>query len=46
MKIPTPGEPQGSNYEGEGYIIFRHPDIQVVRDAVARVVGTVRVVLG
>lgn len=43
---PRPGDPKGSNYEGEGYVIVRHSDAEVVREAVRRVVTHVKVELG
>jgi biotin carboxylase len=43
VKIPHAGTPTSSSYEGEGYIILRHPDTQVVEDAIKRVVDLVRV---
>jgi biotin carboxylase len=45
-KLPTLGQAPSPSYEGEGYIIVRHPETAVVRDALARIVGTVRVELG
>jgi biotin carboxylase len=45
-KLPTPGQAPSPSYEGEGYIVVRHPETAVVRDALARIVGTVRVELG
>lgn len=45
-KLPTPGQAPSPSYEGEGYIIVRHPETDVVRDALARIVGSVRVELG
>jgi len=44
-RIPAPGQPTSGTYEGEGYIIVRHPETAVVRDALARIVSTVRVEL-
>lgn len=44
-KIPVPGSPHAANYEGEGYIILRHPDTHVVRAALQKVVSLVRVEL-
>ncbi|MBI5915813.1 MAG: ATP-grasp domain-containing protein [Bacteroidetes bacterium] len=46
VKIPKPGQEKSLSYEGEGYIILRHPDTEVVKEALNRVVSTVRVVLG
>ena len=45
-KIPQPGQAAAANYEGEGYIILRHPETEMVRQALSRVVSTVRVELG
>jgi formate-dependent phosphoribosylglycinamide formyltransferase (GAR transformylase) len=46
MHEPKPGDPKGSNYEGEGYVIVRHPDAEVAREAVKRVVTSVKIELG
>jgi len=46
VKIPKPGQERSLSYEGEGYIILRHTDTAVVKEALSRVVSTVRVVLG
>ena len=45
-KIPKPGQEKGMTYEGEGYIILRHPDTSVVRDALQMIVSTAHVHLG
>ncbi len=42
-KIPKPGQPRGGTYEGDGTIIVRHPDTQVVEQALAFIIKTVRV---
>jgi len=44
-KLPQPGQPASSSYEGEGYVIVRDPDTEVVRDALRRIVTEVRVEL-
>jgi formate-dependent phosphoribosylglycinamide formyltransferase (GAR transformylase) len=44
-KIPVVGSPAGSNYEGEGFIIIRHPDTDLVKTALRAIVSTVRVEL-
>ena len=44
-KLPEIGQPASSSYEGEGYVIVRHPETQVVRDAVQRIVSRLRVEL-
>jgi hypothetical protein len=43
QRIPEPGQPTSGTYEGEGYIIVRHPDTEVVRAALGRIVSSVRV---
>jgi len=45
-RIPAPGQATTGPYEGEGFILVRHPETRVVRAALARIVSTVRVVLG
>jgi hypothetical protein len=44
-KLPEPGQPASSSYEGEGYVIVRDPDTEVVRDALRRIVTGIRVEL-
>ncbi len=44
-KIPKAGQEASSSYEGEGYLILRHPDTEVVKRALHRVVSLVRVEL-
>jgi hypothetical protein len=44
-RLPQPGQPAVTSYEGEGFVTVRHPDTQVVRDAVDRIVSRVRVEL-
>ena len=45
-RLPEPGQPSSGSYEGDGYIIVRHPDTAVVTDALRRLVTGVRVELG
>ena len=45
-KLPTPGQPRSAGYEGEGWVIVRHPTTQGVVDALGAVVQTIRVELG
>ena len=45
-KMPQPGQAPSGTYEGEGYIIVRHPDTEVVKDALWKIVTRVRVELG
>lgn len=41
-KLPMVGQPKASSYEGEGYVILRHPETAVVADGLERVVSTLR----
>ena len=45
-KLPEVGAPKTDSYEGDGYLIVRHPDSEFVRRAVQEIVATVRVDLG
>lgn len=42
---PRLGQPTSGTYEGEGYVIVRHPETEQVRSALARIVSSVRVEL-
>jgi hypothetical protein len=44
-KLPQPGQEASSGYEGQGYVIVRDPDTEVVRDALQRIVNGIRVEL-
>ncbi len=44
--LPRAGQPQASSYEGEGYVILRHEDTEVVARALSRLVQRVQVELG
>jgi hypothetical protein len=44
-RLPRPGQPRADGYEGEGHVIVRHPETAVVTEALARLVGTLRVEL-
>ena len=44
--LPTPGEAPAASYEGDGYIILRHPETDVVMRALKRLISVVRVELG
>ncbi len=44
-KLPEPGSAASTSYEGEGYIIVRHPETAVVERAVARIVSLMRIEL-
>jgi hypothetical protein len=45
IRIPKQGQEKSMSYEGEGYIILRHPDSKVVEKALKEIVETVKVVL-
>ena len=45
-KLPKVGAPKADTYEGDGHLIIRHPDTDLVRRAVHEVVSNVRVELG
>jgi biotin carboxylase len=45
-KLPQIGQEKARSYEGEGYILLRHPETRVVEDALRHVISTVRVELG
>jgi hypothetical protein len=44
-RLPRPGQPVTSGYEGQGFVIVRDPDTEVVRDALRRIVSGIRVQL-
>lgn len=44
-RLPHIGQGPTGSYEGEGFIIVRHPDTRVVQDALTRIISTVRVIL-
>ncbi|MFY9342392.1 MAG: ATP-grasp domain-containing protein [Planctomycetota bacterium] len=44
-RLPAIGKPPSTSYEGDGYVIVRHPDTSLVTRAVQRIVSTVRVEL-
>ena len=44
-RLPQPGQPAASDYLGEGYVMVRDADTEVVRDALGRIISGVRVEL-
>jgi biotin carboxylase len=44
-RLPEIGQPASSSYEGEGYVIVRHPKTDVVREALQRIITRLRVEL-
>lgn len=46
VKLPREGQPPSDSYEGDGYVIVRHPETETVQHALQEIVKTVRVELG
>lgn len=46
VSLPRQGQLPASSYEGEGFVVLRHPQTEVVRAALSRLVQSVRVELG
>lgn len=44
-KLPQDGQPPSDSYEGDGYVIVRHPETQTVEHALTEIVKTIRVEL-
>ena len=42
-KVPQAGQPSATSYEGEGYVIVRHPETEVVEKALGEIVRTLQV---
>jgi D-alanine-D-alanine ligase-like ATP-grasp enzyme len=42
-KLPKPGQPRGDGYEGEGWVLLRHPETEVVEKALFRLINILRV---
>jgi biotin carboxylase len=45
-RLPTPGTPRADSYEGDGYVIVRDPDTEVVKAAMTQIIETIRVEYG
>ena len=45
VRLPRPGQQPADSYEGEGYVVLRHPQTRVVDEALQRLVSSVRVEL-
>jgi hypothetical protein len=45
-RLPQIGQARSSSYEGEGYVVVRHAETEVVARAVARIVDIMRVEVG
>ncbi len=46
VKLPVPGATPAASYEGDGYVILRHPETAVVMQGLKRLISVVRVELG
>jgi len=42
-KLPKLGQPKSDHYEGDGYVIVRHPDDEVVKSAMKTIIETIRI---
>lgn len=45
-QLPRSGQAKASSYEGEGYVILRHPETEVVADGLKQIVSRLQVHLG
>lgn len=45
-RLPQPGQPRGDGYEGEGWVLLRHPETAVVQQALFRLINILRVEAG
>jgi biotin carboxylase len=45
-RLPTPGSPKSDSYEGDGYVIVRHEDTEVVQRACKTLIETLQVQYG
>ena len=42
-RLPQVGSPRSDSYEGDGYVIVRHPDTEFVKAAMKTVIETIQV---
>ena len=42
-RLPHPGAPKSDSYEGDGHVIVRHPDTEVVKAALKTIIETIQV---
>ena len=45
-RIPQLGQSRSDSYEGEGFVIVRHPETRVVQEALNKIINTIRVEVG
>ncbi len=43
IRVPKAGQEKSASYEGEGFIILRHPEQKVVEEALQEIISTVKV---
>jgi hypothetical protein len=43
IRVPKPGQEKSASYEGEGFVILRHPDSKLIETALQEIVSTVKV---
>ena len=43
VKMPEPGQPRSSHYEGDGFVLVHHPETKGVVQALRTVLDTVRI---
>lgn len=46
VRLPEVGQTPTGSYEGEGWVILRHPETKVVEDGLLRLISLIRVELG
>lgn len=46
VSLPKAGQVPSTSYEGEGYVVLRHPETRVVEEGLARLIRLIRVELG
>jgi formate-dependent phosphoribosylglycinamide formyltransferase (GAR transformylase) len=46
VELPRPGQGRADSYEGEGYVIVRHPETSRVLEALKEIISNVRVEVG
>ncbi len=42
-KLPTPGAHKSDSYEGDGYVIVRDPDTEIVKQAMTAIIETIQI---
>jgi hypothetical protein len=45
-RLPQPGTPRSDSYEGDGHVIVRHPDTEVVKATLNTIIETIQVQYG